>query len=71
MNGDTKLKLKGGLVGASCMLIIAFGGFAFGYGSLNTRVDGLTKKIACIEEVRERLVRVETIVERIDKKLGD
>jgi len=73
MNGETKLKLRGGLVGGVIgvvlTLILTFGTISYGYGQLNGRVFELEKKVECIEDVRERLVRVETIVERIDKKI--
>ena len=71
MNGETKTKLKAGLVGAVITLIFTLAGIAFGYGQLNNRVDAMESKVSCIEEIRERLVRVETLVERIDKKIGN
>jgi hypothetical protein len=71
MNGETKTKLKAGLVGAVITLIFTLAGIAFGYGQLNNRVDAMESRISCIEEIRERLVRVETLVERIDKKIGN
>jgi len=71
MNGETKIKLKAGFVGAVISLIFALAGIAFGYGQLNNRVDAMESRISCIEEIRERLVRVETLVERIDKKIGN
>jgi translation elongation factor EF-1beta len=52
-------------------LILTLTGIAFGYGQLNNRVDVMESRVSCIEEIRERLVRVETLVERIDKKLGN
>ena len=71
MNGETKIRLKAGLVGAVITLIFTLAGIAFGYGQLNNRVDAMESKVSCIEEIRERLVRVETLVERIDKKIGN
>lgn len=71
MNGETKIRLKAGFVGAVISLVLALAGIAFGYGQLNSRVDAMEKKTFCIEEIRERLVRVETLVERIDKKIGN
>ena len=71
MNGETKTKLKAGFVGATITLIFTFAGIAFGYGQLNSRVDAMELRVSCIEEIRERLVRVETLVERIDKKIGN
>jgi translation elongation factor EF-1beta len=71
MNGETKMKLKAGLVGAVITLIFTLAGIAFGYGQLNSRVDAMESRVSCIEEIRERLVRVETLVERIDKKIGN
>ena len=71
MNGETKTRLKAGLVGAVITLVFALAGIAFGYGQLNNRVDAMESKVSCIEEIRERLVRVETLVERIDKKIGN
>jgi len=71
MNGETKTRLKSGLVGAAITLILTLTGIAFGYGQLNNRVDAMESKVSCIEEIRERLVRVETLVERIDKKIGN
>jgi hypothetical protein len=71
MNGETKIRLKAGLVGATITLIFALAGIAFGYGQLNNRVDSMESRVSCIEEIRERLVRVETLVERIDKKIGN
>jgi len=71
MNGETKVRLKAGLVGASITLILTLTGIAFGYGQLNNKVESMESRISCIEEIRERLVRVETVVERIDKKIGN
>jgi len=71
MNGETKIRLKAGLVGAAITLVFTLAGIAFGYGQLNNRVDSMESRVSCIEEIRERLVRVETLVERIDKKLGN
>jgi len=71
MNGETKIRLKAGFVGAVISLVLALTGIAFGYGQLNSRVDVMEAKTRCIEEIRERLVRVETLVERIDKKIGN
>ena len=71
MNGETKIKLKAGLVGAVISLIFALAGIAFGYGQLNSRVDAMESRVSCIEEIRERLARVETLVERIDRKIGN
>ena len=71
MNGETKIRLKAGLVGAVITLIFALAGIAFGYGQLNSRVDAMESRVSCIEDIRERLVRVETLVERIDKKIGN
>lgn len=71
MNGETKIRLKAGFVGAAITLIFTFAGIAFGYGQLNNRVDAMESRISCIEEIRERLVRVETLVERIDKRIGN
>jgi len=71
MNGETKTRLKAGLVGAVITLVFALAGIAFGYGQLNSRVDAMESRVSCIEEIRERLTRVETLVERIDKKLGN
>jgi translation elongation factor EF-1beta len=71
MNGETKIKLKAGFVGAVISLIFTLAGIAFGYGQLNSRVDAMESRVSCIEEIRERLVRVETLVERIDKKIGN
>lgn len=71
MNGETKIRLKAGFVGAVISLVLALAGIAFGYGQLNSRVDAMETKTHCIEEIRERLVRVETLVERIDKKIGN
>ncbi len=31
----------------------------------------MESRVSCIEEIRERLVRVETLVERIDKKIEE
>ena len=71
MNGGTKIRLKSGLVGAAITLIFTLAGIAFGYGQLNNRVDAMESRVSCIEDIRERLVRVETLVERIDKKIGN
>ncbi|RJP27381.1 MAG: hypothetical protein C4533_07945 [Candidatus Omnitrophota bacterium] len=71
MNGETKIKLKAGFTGAIITLILTLAGIAFGYGQLNNRVEAMEKRISCIEEIRERLVRVETLVERIDRKIGN
>ena len=71
MNGETKIRLKAGLVGAAITLVFTLAGIAFGYGQLNNRVDAMESRVSCIEEIRERLVRVETLVERIDKKIGN
>ncbi len=71
MNGETKIKLKAGFVGAVISLIFTLTGIAFGYGQLNSRVDTMESRVSCIEEIRERLVRVETLVERIDKKIAN
>ncbi len=71
MNGETKIRLKAGFVGATITLILTLTGIAFGYGQLNSRVDAMESRVSCIEEIRERLVRVETLVERIDKKIGN
>ena len=71
MNGETKIRLKAGLVGAAITLVFTLAGIAFGYGQLNSRVDAMESRISCIEEIRERLARLETLVERIDKKLGN
>lgn len=71
MNGETKIKLKAGFIGATVTLIFTLAGIAFGYGQLNNRVDAMESRISCIEEIRERLVRVETLVERIDKRIGN
>ena len=71
MNGETKTRLKAGLVGAVITLIFTLAGIAFGYGQLNSRVDAMESRISCIEEIRERLARLETLVERIDKKIGN
>jgi len=71
MNGETKIRLKAGLVGAAITLVFTLAGIAFGYGQLNNRVDSMESRVSCIEEIRERLVRVETLVERIDKKIGN
>lgn len=70
MNGETKIRLKAGLIGAVLTLILALTGIAFGYGQLNSRVDAMELRTSCIEDIRERLVRVDTLVERIDKKMG-
>lgn len=70
MNGEVKLKLKAGLLGAALTLVLALAGFAFGYGQLNSRVNAMESRVNCIEDIRERLVRVETVVERIDKKIN-
>jgi hypothetical protein len=71
MNGETKIRLKAGLVGAAITLVFTLAGIAFGYGQLNSRVDAMESRISCIEEIRERLARLETLVERIDKKIGN
>lgn len=71
MNGETKIRLKSGFIGAVISLILTLWGIAFGYGQLNNRVDAMESKVNCIGEIRERLVRVETLVERIDKKIAD
>lgn len=71
MNGETKIRLKAGLTGVVITLILTLAGIAFGYGQLNNRVDAMETRISCIEEIRERLVRVETLVERIDKRIGN
>ncbi len=71
MNGETKIRLKAGIVGAVITLVFALAGIAFGYGQLNSRVEAMELRTSCIEEIRERLVRVETLVERIDKKIGN
>ena len=71
MNGNVKIRLKAGLLGAVITLILALAGFAFGYGQLNSRVNTMESRVNCIEDIRERLVRVETLVERIDKKIGN
>jgi hypothetical protein len=71
MNGETKIKLKAGFVGAVITLVFTLAGIAFGYGQLNSRVDAMESRISCIEEIRERLARLETLVERIDKKIGN
>jgi len=71
MNGETKIRLKAGLVGAAITLVFTLVGIAFGYGQLNSRVNVMESRVSCIEDIRERLVRVETLVERIDKKIGN
>ncbi len=35
MNGETKIRLKAGLVGAAITLVFTLAGIAFGYGQLN------------------------------------
>lgn len=71
MNGETKTRLKAGFVGAAITLIFTLAGIAFGYGQLNSRVDAMESRVSCIEEIRERLAKVETLVERIDRKIGN
>ena len=69
MNGDTKLRLQGAFWGAVLAFAIFLLSATFGYGHLNGRVEGIEQRISCIEDIRERLIKVETIVERIDEKL--
>jgi len=71
MNGEIKVRLKAGLLGAVITLVFTLAGIAFGYGQLNNRVDAMESRVSCIEDIRERLVRVETLVERIDKKIEE
>lgn len=71
MNGEAKIRLKSGLIGAVITLVFTLAGIAFGYGQLNNRVDAMESRISCFEEIRERLARVETLVERIDKKIAN
>lgn len=71
MNGEIKVRLKAGLLGAVITLVFTLAGIAFGYGQLNNRVDAMESRVGCIEDIRERLVRVETLVERIDKRIGN
>jgi len=65
MNGDTKLKLRGGFYGAVFMLFITLLSFVFGYGVLSNRVEALEEKTDCITEINDRLARIETDVEWI------
>jgi len=73
MNGNTKLKLQGGImggiVGAVVALLIAFASFSYSYGQLNTRVEENEKKVGIVSSIDKRLARVETILERIERKL--
>jgi len=69
MNGDTKQRLWGGFIGGILVLLLSLLSATYGYGQLNNRVCSNEDKLKGMQEVKERLVRVETIVERIDKKL--
>ena len=70
MNGNTRLKLEGGviggLIGALVSCAVAFASVSYGYGQLNNRVAENEKKTSCITEVKERLARIETKLERIN-----
>ena len=70
MNGDTKNKIQGVFIGAAVSLFIFLLTATFGYGHLNGKVDSVQRRISCIEDIRERLVKVETIVTRIDETLS-
>ena len=75
MNGDTKLKLRGGLVGAFIgafvVLFITLVGAVYGYGQLNNKVDTIEGRMFAIQDMRDRLVRVENNVEWIKNRLGE
>ena len=73
MNGNTKHKLQGGLiggvVGVIATLLIIFGHFTYSYGQLNNRVDEIEKKADKIVMIDQRLAVIEAAVKRIDSKL--
>lgn len=67
MNGDTKLKLRGGLIGAVLTLFLTLASLAYGYGQVNSRLQEVENKADCIQEVRERLVSIESDVKWIKR----
>lgn len=68
MNGETRNRIQGALIGAIITFVIFLLTATFGYGHLNGRVDGVVKRINCIEDIRERLARVETKIDVLLEK---
>ncbi len=58
MNGDTKLRLKGGFYGAIITVFVTFIAFVFGYGILNNRVEALEEKTDCLKEIHEDIATI-------------
>ena len=63
LNGKTKL--TGGVVAAIIAILTA----VYSYGALDARVKSVEKDMPKLDSVCDRLTKIETIVERIDKKL--
>ncbi len=63
MNG--KIKVTGSLVAA----ILGIATAIYGYGALNARVDAVEREVPKLEIIGNRLTKIETIVDRIDKRM--
>lgn len=56
-------------------LVMQTGAFAMWVGSINTRVDALENRQVALEDLRDRMIRVEVLlealVERVDRENGN